>query len=236
MSEQLDLDAARPGAILECRDVHKAYLQGPGRIDVLTGVELTVGAGERVAVVGASGAGKSTLLHILGGLDAADRGEIRVAGESFAAMTEAHRCEVRNARLGFVYQLHHLLPEFSALENVAMPLLIGGRTVAEAQARALALLRDVGLADRAQHRPSELSGGERQRVAVARALVMRPSCVLADEPTGNLDLDNARRVHALLDNLCSSHGAAVVLVTHNLELAASMDRVLELKAGRLEPH
>lgn len=220
--------------ILACHDVYKGFQQGPTRIDVLSGVNLTVGAGERVAVVGASGAGKSTLLHILGGLDAADRGRILVAGEDFAAISETRRCQVRNAQLGFVYQFHHLLLEFSALENVAMPLLIAGRSVGEAQARATEVLAEVGLADRLQHRPPELSGGERQRVAVARALVMRPSCVLADEPTGNLDLENAGRVHALLDDLCRSHGAAVVLVTHNLELAASMDRTLELTAGRLE--
>ncbi len=225
--------ATKVEPILDCRDVHKRFLQGPTHIDVLKGVDLRVSPGERIAVVGASGAGKSTLLHILGGLDAPDRGQVLVAGEDVATLSETRRCQLRNARLGFVYQFHHLLSEFSAVENVAMPLLIGGRRVREAEERASAILGQVGLEDRLRHRPSELSGGERQRVAVARALVMRPSCVLADEPTGNLDLENAERVHELLDDLCRSHGTAVVLVTHNLELAEQMDRVFELREGTL---
>ena len=233
MSEVRQLGGSKAEPILDCRDVHKSFLQGPTHIDVLKGVDLRVSPGERIAVVGASGAGKSTLLHILGGLDAPDRGHVLVAGEDVATMSEIRRCRLRNARLGFIYQFHHLLSDFSAVENVAMPLLIGGRQVREAEEQASAILRQVGLEDRLRHRPSELSGGERQRVAVARALVMRPSCVLADEPTGNLDLQNAERVQELLDDLCRSHGAAVVLVTHNLELAEQMDRVLELREGTL---
>lgn len=202
-------------------------------LEVLRGVDLTVAAGERVAVVGASGSGKTTLLQLLGGLDRPSRGWVELNGENFSAMPPAERGTQRNRHIGFVYQFHHLLPEFSAVENVAMPLLIRRGPAAEALASSRELLEQVGLGERLSHRPARLSGGERQRVAVARALITRPSVVLADEPTGNLDPESGEQVFELLLKLNRDTGAALVVVTHDLNRARRMDRVLALRGGRL---
>jgi lipoprotein-releasing system ATP-binding protein len=219
--------------LIQGRGLVKSYKTAAGVVSVLEGVDLDVEAGEMVAIVGASGVGKSTLLHVLGTLDRPDAGELRVAGEDVLALPEARRCEFRNRTLGFVFQLHHLLPEFSAIENVSMPLLIGGVRADEARGRALELLEEVGLSGRADHRPGALSGGEQQRVAVARALATGPRALLADEPTGDLDRDTGRRLHETLRGLSRSRGLTVVVVTHNDELARACDRVLRLAAGRL---
>jgi len=221
-------------AVLQATGLNRHFVDAERRLEILNNLELKVETGERVAIIGSSGSGKSTLLHLLAGLDKPDAGEVRVGGELLNGLSEKARARVRNEHLGFVFQFHHLLPEFSALENVAVPLLLAKRSVTEARARAEDLLAQVGLAQRMTHRPAKLSGGERQRVAIARALANRPGCVLMDEPTGNLDPQTAQEVEGYLQQLNRELGIAFVMVTHDHQLAQRMDRALVLTGGKLE--
>lgn len=220
--------------VLSCEGVHKVYEDGDRQVEVLSGVDFALAKAEKVAIVGSSGSGKSTLLNILGGLDAPSAGIVQVGNTDLSAISESQRCQMRNKHMGFVYQFHHLLGEFSAIENIAMPLLIGGSNSREARKQAGEMLERVSLADRAEHKPGELSGGERQRVAIARALVVRPACVLMDEPTGNLDKHSAEQILELIDNLSATSESGFVVVTHDEGVARRMDRTLELSEGLLQ--
>ncbi len=219
--------------VLQCRSLQRIYQDGDKAITVLEDIELSLLAGEKIAIVGASGSGKSTLLNLLGGLDMPTSGEVLMCGQNLATLNERALCKLRNRRLGFVYQFHHLLPEFDAQENVAMPLLIGGVSRQEARVKAAQMLNRVGMAHRLDHRPGQLSGGERQRVAIARALVTAPDCVLMDEPTGNLDPGSAAQLLALIDEL-GQERASFIVVTHDPDIASHMNRTLELRDGRLQ--
>ncbi len=230
---KLSNQAMQDRAVLSCRNLGKSYDEGPQSVVVLQDLQLELHPGERVAIVGSSGSGKSTLLNMLGGLDTPSTGSVWLAGEELSALNEKQRGLLRNRALGFVYQFHHLLPEFTALENVCMPLLIGRTAIKEARQRATSLLERVGLGHRLAHKPSELSGGERQRVAIARALVNQPGLVLLDEPTGNLDQHTAQGIQDLMKELSSSSQTAFLVVTHDMDLAQQMDRILRLEGGKL---
>ena len=233
MSEAMQVVPQQTGEVVRAEKLGKTYAEGDLHTPVFDGLDFRVSAGETVAILGASGAGKSTLLHLLGGLDVPTAGEVFVAGQKMSALSDAARGRLRNRALGFVYQFHHLLPEFTALENVMMPVLLAGEAVLAARQRAQALLESVGLGHRLQHKPGELSGGERQRAAVARALVNNPACVLGDEPTGNLDETTAANVFAQMLELNRAQGTSLVLVTHDRRLARKLDRVMELRQGKL---
>lgn len=234
MNDQVMSDSVmQDRAVLSCRNLGKSYDEGPQSVVVLQDLQLELHPGERVAIVGSSGSGKSTLLNMLGGLDTPSTGSVWLAGEELSALNEKQRGLLRNRALGFVYQFHHLLPEFTALENVCMPLLIGRTPISEARQRASALLERVGLDHRLAHKPSELSGGERQRVAIARALVNQPGLVLLDEPTGNLDHHTAQGIQDLMKELSTSSQTAFLVVTHDMQLAQQMDRILRLEDGKL---
>ncbi|NKB37154.1 MAG: lipoprotein-releasing ABC transporter ATP-binding protein LolD [Gammaproteobacteria bacterium] len=217
-----------------CTNLHKTYSEGELQVKVLDGINLTVEKGSRIAIVGSSGSGKSTLLHLLGGLDSPSEGRVLVAGQVIHTLGEKEKSDLRNRELGFIYQFHHLLPEFSALENVAIPLLISGVDAAEAENEASEILTKVGLVNRLQHKPGELSGGERQRAAIARALVTKPACILADEPTGNLDEKTADKVFDVMLELNQEYGLSLLMVTHNLTLASRLDNIYELRDGALQ--
>jgi lipoprotein-releasing system ATP-binding protein len=234
MSATMNESLTRP-TVLATEGLTRRFVEGGRELDVLRGIDFAVAAGERIAIVGASGSGKTTLLQLLGGLDRPTAGRVLVTGQPISELSEAGQGRLRNRALGFVYQFHHLLPEFSALENVAMPLLVRGEAPKQALAEAARLLERVGLAERVGHRPGKLSGGERQRTAVARALVTRPAVVLADEPTGNLDRPTGERVFDLLLELNVSEGTSLVVVTHDTQLAERLDRCLELRDGLLQP-
>ena len=227
------VDLVAADTVIHCESLGKTYAEGKLHTPVFDGLQMTVATGETVAILGASGAGKSTLLHLLGGLDTPTAGEVYVAGHKMSTLSDSARGQLRNRALGFVYQFHHLLPEFTALENVMMPVLLGGKSVAEASRVSRSLLESVGLGHRLEHKPGELSGGERQRAAVARALVNTPACVLGDEPTGNLDEKTAATVFELMLELNRAKKTSLVLVTHDRRLARRLDRVLELHEGKL---
>ncbi|WP_372999867.1 lipoprotein-releasing ABC transporter ATP-binding protein LolD [Marinobacter sp.] len=224
---------AHSSLVIDCRQVTRTYNEGPGKLTIFSDISLEVSQGETVAIVGSSGAGKTTLLNLLGGLDKPSSGQISICGEDIHRLSEARRARFRNAHLGFVYQFHHLLPEFTALENVMMPCALGGMSVSSSRDKAKSLLERVGLGERLVHKPGELSGGERQRVAIARALVNEPDCVLMDEPTGNLDEHTGEGVQALIESLRDQLGIAFVMVTHDMRMARSLGRVLRLEQGRL---
>jgi lipoprotein-releasing system ATP-binding protein len=221
--------------IIQCWNLAKNYREGRSSLTVFSGVDLSVAQGETMAIIGTSGSGKTTLLNMLGGLDRPSEGEVLIGGEDIHGMKERHRCRFRNSALGFVYQFHHLLPEFTALDNVALPAALGQRSLRDARDRARHLLERVGLGERLTHKPAALSGGERQRVAIARALVNEPRCVLMDEPTGNLDDDTGEQIQALIRELNEQVASAFVVVTHDPELAATMGRVCRLEHGGLTP-
>lgn len=226
-------ESPREQAVLSCQALNKTYTEGPQDVQVLANINFEIFPGDRIAIIGSSGSGKTTLLNMLGGLDLPTSGTVKLAGKDYAQLNQKQRGQLRNQHLGFVYQFHHLLAEFTALENAAMPLLIAGKSMPEAKAQALKLLEKVNMAKRAEHKPAELSGGERQRVALARALVTNPSCVLLDEPTGNLDQETAAQVQELIKELAANSGTAFVIVTHDTELANQQNRVLRLNKGQL---